>query len=77
MPTRLRVSSAPVSFGVDEVLSDDAWMPEPEPMLDWMADIGYEGTEMGPPGYLGDADEVRERLGAIRRRRADPTELVT
>ena len=34
MPTRLRVSSAPVSFGVDEVLSDDAWMPEPEPMLD-------------------------------------------
>ncbi|HEY8438046.1 MAG TPA: TIM barrel protein [Candidatus Limnocylindrales bacterium] len=60
--TRLRVSSAPVSFGVDEVLSDDAWMPEPVPMLDWMADIGYEGTEMGPPGYLGDADEVRERL---------------
>jgi len=58
----LRVSSAPVSFGVDEVLSDDAWMPEPVPMLDWMADIGYDGTEMGPPGYLGDADEVRERL---------------
>ena len=62
MPTRLRVSSAPVSFGVDEVLSDDAWMPEPEPMLDWMAEIGYDGTEMGPPGYLGNADEVRDRL---------------
>jgi inosose dehydratase len=58
----LRVSSAPVSFGVDEVLSDDAWMPEPQPMLDWMAEIGYDGTEMGPPGYLGDADQVRERL---------------
>ena len=58
----LRVSSAPVSFGVDEVLSDDAWMPEPEPMLDWMAEIGYDGTEMGPPGYLGDADQVRDRL---------------
>jgi inosose dehydratase len=64
MPTPLRVSSAPVSFGVDEVLSDDAWMPEPEPMLDWMADIGYDGTEMGPPGYLGDADQVRDRLAS-------------
>jgi inosose dehydratase len=60
--TTLRISSAPVSFGVDEVLDDDAWMPEPVPMLDWMADIGYDGTEMGPPGYLGDAEQVRERL---------------
>ncbi len=58
----MRVASAPVSFGVDEVLMDDAWMPEPEPMLDWMADIGYVGTEMGPPGFLGDAEQVRERL---------------
>jgi inosose dehydratase len=58
----LRIASAPVSFGVDEVLMDDAWMPEPVPMLDWMVDIGYTGTELGPPGYLGDGGEVRERL---------------
>ena len=57
-----RVASAPVSFGVDEVLSDDAWMPEPVPMLDWMVDIGYAGTELGPPGYLGDGAEVHDRL---------------
>src|SRR5436190_2190237 len=63
-PAALRVASAPVSFGVDEVLMDDAWMPEPVPMLDWMVDIGYEGTELGPPGYLGDGAEVRERLTA-------------
>ncbi len=64
MPTtaKLRVASAPVSFGVDEVLSDDAWMPAPEDMLDWMVDIGFEGTEMGPPGFLGDATQVQHRL---------------
>jgi len=63
-PVPLRVASAPVSFGVDEVLMGDAWMPEPVPMLDWMVDIGYVGTELGPPGFLGDAVEVRDRLAA-------------
>ncbi len=58
----MRVASAPVSFGVDEILVDDAWMPQPVEMLDWMVEIGVEGTELGPPGYLGDAGQVRERL---------------
>jgi inosose dehydratase len=58
----MRVASAPVSFGVDEILVDDAWMPRPDEMLDWMVGIGVEGTELGPPGYLGDAMQVRERL---------------
>jgi inosose dehydratase len=62
--SRLRVSSAPCSFGVDEVVKDDAWMPGPDQMLDWMAAIGYEGTEMGPPGFLGVGQEVRGRLDA-------------
>ena len=61
---RWRVASAPVSFGVDEVLMGEAWMPEPQPMLDWMVDIGYEGTELGPPGFLGTGPEVHERLTA-------------
>jgi inosose dehydratase len=59
---RVRVASAPVSFGVDEIIVDDAWMPAPDDMLDWMVDIGFEGTELGPPGFLGDAAQVRERL---------------
>jgi inosose dehydratase len=59
---RNRVSSAPCSFGVDEVIDDDAWMPGPEEMLDWMAELDYVGTELGPPGYLGDGPTVRERL---------------
>ena len=61
-PTALPVASAPVSFGVDEIIAGDAWMPEPEQMLDWMVDIGYEGTELGPPGFLGDAPTLHERL---------------
>ena len=60
----LRVASAPVSFGVDEVLVDDAWMPAPDDMLDWMVDIGFEGTELGSPGYMGTAAQVLERLSS-------------
>jgi inosose dehydratase len=56
------VASAPCSFGVDEVMSEDAWMPEPDEMLDWMAQLGYAGTELGPQGYLGQGPEVHERL---------------
>ena len=55
--------SAPVSFGVNEVLPSDAWMPEPDRIVDAIADLGYRGTELGPPGFLGDGREVRERLG--------------
>lgn len=58
----LPVASAPVSFGVDEVIAGYAWMPGPDEMLDWMVDIGFEGTELGPPGFLGDAATLHERL---------------
>ena len=58
----IRVASAPVSFGVDEIIIDDAWMPAVDDMLDWMVDIGFAGTELGPPGFMGTAPEVRERL---------------
>jgi inosose dehydratase len=60
----LPVASAPCSFGVDEVLVDDAWMPGPDEMLDWMVELGYAGTELGPPGYLGIGEEVCRRLQA-------------
>ena len=61
---RMRVAGAPVSFGVDEIMVDDAWMPGPEDVLDWLVDIGVEGTELGPPGYLGDAGQLRQRLSS-------------
>ena len=62
VPPRPRVANAPVSFGVDEIVVDDAWMPGPEDVLDLIAELGYEGTELGPPGYLGDGQTVRARL---------------
>ena len=57
-----RIASAPCSFGVDEVVADDAWAPGPDEMLDWMLGIGYRGTELGAPGYLGTGTEARVRL---------------
>ena len=51
----MRVASAPVSFGIFELTADDAGLPDPVAVLDAMVDAGYEGTELGPPGYFGDA----------------------
>jgi inosose dehydratase len=59
--TRMRLASAPVSFGVDEVQTD-AWRPGPDAVLDIIADLGFEGSELGPPGYLGDPAVTRGRL---------------
>ena len=63
--TTMRVASAPVSFGIDEIMQDDAWMPAPDDMLDWMVDIGFEGTELGHTGLHGRCR--RGRTGAWRR----------
>ena len=60
----IRAASAPCCFGVDEVLPPDAWMPDPMVVLDAIAELGYEGTELGPPGYLGAGGVVREALEA-------------
>lgn len=63
----IRVANAPVSYGAFEltigVLTN---VPGPEQVLDAIAAAGYEGTELGPLGYLGDAQTVRERLDARR-----------
>ena len=57
----MRLASAPVSFGVDEVQTD-AWRPGPDDVLDAIRDLGFEGSELGPPGYLGDPATTRQRL---------------
>jgi inosose dehydratase len=58
----VRAASAPVCFGVNEILPEGAWMPRAEEVLDAIAALDYAGTELGPPGYLGSAAEVRARL---------------
>jgi inosose dehydratase len=59
----IRVANAPCSYGAFEitvgVLPD---VPDPEDVLDAIARAGYDGTELGPPGYLGDREFLRERF---------------
>ena len=60
----IKVAAAPVSWGVFEKTEGDALQMPPEQMLDQMAAAGYEGTELGPPGYFGTAPEMKERLAS-------------
>jgi inosose dehydratase len=57
------VANAPCSYGAFEitvgVLPD---VPEAESVLSAIASAGYEGTELGPPGYLGDRLTLRKIL---------------
>lgn len=59
----MRVANAPLSYGAFEVtVGVYPNVPGPDELLAEMAAAGYEGTELGPPGYLGRGDELRERL---------------
>ena len=62
----IRVANAPVSYGAFELTIGHANVPKPADVLDAIAAAGYEGTELGPLGYLGDPETVRERLTARR-----------
>lgn len=59
----IRAANAPVSYGAFEltvgVLPN---VPGPEEVLDAIAAAGYEGTELGPLGYLGTGERLRLRL---------------
>lgn len=60
----IRIATAPVSWGILEFAgqsSQQAW----DSVLDEMAAAGYEGTELGPYGFLpADADELKAALSA-------------
>lgn len=58
----IRVAAAPVSWGVFEQVEDDPMQLAPEVMLEQMAAAAYAGTELGPPGYFGDAAQIKQRL---------------
>lgn len=60
----IKVAAAPVSWGVFEKTEGGPLQLEPEQMLDQMAAAGYAGTELGPPGYFGDAASMKERLAS-------------
>jgi inosose dehydratase len=57
------VANAPVSFGAFEItVGVDANVPDPISLLDWVAEAGYLGIDLGPLGYLGDAQQLGPRL---------------
>jgi inosose dehydratase len=59
----MRVANAPVSYGAFEVtVGILPNVPGAERVLDAIAEAGYDGTELGPRGYLGEGDLLRERL---------------
>lgn len=55
------IAGAPVSFGVFELTADQP-LPEPEEILAPLRDLGYDGVDLGPVGWLGRGDELRRRL---------------
>ena len=63
-PPALRVASAPVSFGVDEIMQDDAWMPTPgrHARLDGRHRVRGDGARVA--GFMGDARQVNQRLSS-------------
>jgi inosose dehydratase len=56
-----RIAAAPVSWGVSELQLLPANIT-PDLVLDQMVTAGYQGTELGPPGFLGDGAATRGRL---------------
>jgi inosose dehydratase len=59
----VRVANAPLSYGAFEMtVGTDFAVPEPEQVLEAIGGAGYAGTDLGPPGYLGEGDVLRERL---------------
>ena len=59
----LRVGNAPLSYGAFEVtVGVYPNVPGPDELLAEIASADYEGTELGPPGYLGKGDALRDRL---------------
>jgi inosose dehydratase len=60
-----QVANAPLSYGAFEMtVGTDFAVPEPEAVLEAVAAAGYAGIDLGPPGYLGEGDALRERLAA-------------
>jgi len=59
----IRVANAPVSFGVFELTAGESALPHRDDVLGAVSSAGYDGIDLGPPGYLGLSD-IGERLTA-------------
>lgn len=55
------VAGAPVSFGVFEMTADGR-LATPDEILGVLYDAGYDGVDLGPVGWMGDAAHIGDRL---------------
>lgn len=59
----IKVAGAPVSFGVFELAAGEgADLPGPDELCAILQRQGYTGVDMGPIGFLGRKQELRDRL---------------
>lgn len=59
----IAVANAPVSYGAFEItVGVDPHVPDPVTLLQWVADAGYSGIDLGPVGYLGQGEQLALRL---------------
>ena len=59
------IANAPLSYGAFEMtVGTDFPVPDPERVLAEVVAAGYTGIDLGPPGYLGTAETLGERLAA-------------
>src|SRR3954465_13051875 len=59
----VRVANAPLSYGAFEMTVGTAFpVPDPAQVLAAIGDAGYSGTDLGPPGYLGEGQALAGRL---------------
>jgi inosose dehydratase len=57
-----RVAAAPCSYGVFEITIGRPGLPDGPELVEAIAEGGYAGTELGPPGYLGHGGDVGRLL---------------
>jgi inosose dehydratase len=59
----VRVANAPLSYGAFEMTVGTSFpVPDPEQVLAAIGGAGYAGTDLGPPGYLGEGEALHRRL---------------
>jgi inosose dehydratase len=59
-----RVAASPCSYGVFEFTVGRPGLPDGPALVEAIAEAGYAGTELGPPGYLGRGRDVGELLAS-------------
>ncbi len=61
------IANAPISYGAFELtVGIHPSVPDPDRILDLVVAAGYTGIDLGPVGYLGRHDELRQRLASRR-----------